>query len=88
MQPSGEPPVMEWLACAAYLAGGRENITIPRAVAEIVWVMGAIPLSMIATRISSSCGALIGVALYLFLPYGIVASRNFQPDGLMTLASL
>jgi hypothetical protein len=26
--------------------------------------------------------------VYLFLPYAIVASRNFQPDALMTLASL
>jgi hypothetical protein len=30
----------------------------------------------------------LAAALYLFLPYGIVASRNFQPDPLMTVASL
>jgi hypothetical protein len=88
MQPAGEPPLMEWLACAAYLAAGHENITIPRATAVIAWVGGAIPLSMIATRLASPAAALVGASLYLFLPYGIVASRNFQPDGLMTLASL
>ncbi len=88
MQPAGEPPAMEWLACAAYLTRGREDVMIPRVLAVIIWAAGAIPVWMIASRIGSALGAEIAVALYLFLPYGIVASRNFQPDGLMTLASL
>ena len=88
MQPVGEPPVMEWLACAAYLAGGAENILIPRTIAVLVWVAGAIPVSLIAVRVASPTAAIVASALYLFLPYSIVASRNFQPDGLMTLASL
>lgn len=88
MQPAGEPQVMEWLACGAYLAGGREDVMIPRVIAVITWIVGAIPVWVIASRIGSPLGAVIAVALYLFLPYGIVASRNFQPDGLMTLASL
>lgn len=61
---------------------------IPRVIAVITWVAGAIPVWAIASRIGSPLGALIAAALYLFLPYGIVASRNFQPDGLMTLVSL
>ena len=39
---------------------------------------GAIPLSSIAARIASPGGAALAAALYLFLPYGIVASRNFS----------
>ncbi|MEO7135849.1 MAG: glycosyltransferase family 39 protein, partial [Vicinamibacterales bacterium] len=88
MQPAGEPPVMEWLACRAYLAAGRENLMIPRALAASAWVAGAIPLWSIAARIASPTGAALAATVYLFLPYGIVASRNFQPDPLMTLASL
>lgn len=88
MQQAGEPPIMEWLACGAYLAIGRENVTMPRAFNVIVWVAGAIPLWLLARRLASEPGALIAVALYLFLPYGIVASRNFQPDPLMTVASV
>ena len=88
MQPAGEPPVMEWLACRAYLAIGHENIMIPRALAALAWVAGAIPLWSIAARLASPAGAALAAAIYLFLPYGIVASRNFQPDPLMTLASL
>jgi hypothetical protein len=88
MQPAGEPPVMEWLACASYQAVGRENLLIPRALAVLFWVVGAWPLFRVARRIASVEGALVGAAVYLFLPYGIVASRSFQPDPLMTTCAL
>jgi hypothetical protein len=88
MQQAGELPVMEALACGAYLAIGRENVMIPRIFAVMIWVLGAIPLFALASRLASAPAALIAVALYLFLPYGIVASRNFQPDQLMTVASV
>ena len=88
MQPAGELPVMEWLACGAYLAIGREEIAIPRALAALFWVGGAWPVWLLASRFGSPHGALIAAMLHLFLPYGIVASRNFQPDPLMTFASL
>jgi 4-amino-4-deoxy-L-arabinose transferase-like glycosyltransferase len=39
-------------------------------------------------RLASPFGAALAVALYLFLPYGIIASQNFQPDALMTAATL
>lgn len=88
MQQAGEPPVMEWLACGAYLALGHEAVTIPRVAAALIWVSGAIPLWLLARRLASARAAPLAAALYLFLPYGIVASRNFQPDPLMTVASL
>jgi hypothetical protein len=88
MQQAGEPPLMEWAACGAYLALGHENIMIPRALAVVIWVGGAIPLWLLTMRLASPFGAALAVALYLFLPYGIIASQNFQPDPLMTVASL
>ncbi|HWI16353.1 MAG TPA: glycosyltransferase family 39 protein [Vicinamibacterales bacterium] len=88
MQQAGEPPVMEWLACGAYLLAGREDVMIPRVAAVIIWVSGAIPLWLLTRRLASPALAPVAVTLYLFLPYGIVASRNFQPDQLMTVASL
>src|SRR5204863_514909 len=88
MQQAGEPPLMEWLACGAYLAIGHENAMIPRAMAVVIWVLGAIPLWLLALRLASESGAWIAIALYLFLPYGIIASRNFQPDQLMTVSSI
>jgi hypothetical protein len=88
IQQAGEPPLMEWLACLTYLVIGHENTAIPRAYAATAWVLGAIPLYFLALRVGSRRGSLIACALYLFLPYGIIASRNFQPDAVMTLASL
>jgi hypothetical protein len=88
IQQAGEPPIMEWLACAAYLLIGHENVAIPRTMAATAWVLGAIPLFFLARRFGSALGALVACTLYLFLPFGIIASRNFQPDALMTLAAL
>ena len=88
MQQAGEPPLMEWAACGAYLAMGHENIMIPRLLAVLIWVSGAIPLWLLASRLASPAAALLAAALHLFLPYGIVASQNFQPDPLMTVATL
>ncbi len=88
MQQAGELPVMEWLACGAYLALGHEDVMIPRVAAAIIWVSGAVPVWLLARRLASARAAPLAVALYLFLPYGIVASRNVQPDPLMTVASL
>jgi 4-amino-4-deoxy-L-arabinose transferase-like glycosyltransferase len=88
MQPAGEPPLMEWLACGGYWLIGRETLALPRALAAIFWVLGAIPLYAIAVRVASIEGALAALAVYLFLPYGVVASRSFQPDPLMTACCL
>lgn len=88
MQQAGEPPLMEWLACLSYLLMGREDVAIPRALAATAWVLGAIPLWFVTRRFASATGALVACTLHLFLPYGIVASRNFMPDALMTLVAL
>lgn len=88
MQQAGEPPLMEWAACGAYLLMGHENIVVPRVLAVLIWVSGAIPVFLIAARLASPTAAWLAAALHLFLPYGIIASQNFQPDPLMTVASL
>ena len=92
MQPAGELPLMEWIACSSYLAIGREEIAIPRSLASIFWVFCAAPVWWLTRRFSrgesGAYSALVAVTILLFLPYGIVASRNFQPDALMTLAAL
>jgi Dolichyl-phosphate-mannose-protein mannosyltransferase len=88
MQPAAEPPLMEWVACAAYQFLGREQLVIGRGVAAVSWVLGAIPLYLFARRIASPDPAIVAIGVYLFLPYGIIASSAFQPDALMTLCSL
>jgi hypothetical protein len=88
MQPEGEPPVMEWLACAGYRLLGAEHLAIGRGLAIIFWVLGAIPLAAVIRRFAFPQSALVGVSVFLFLPYGIVASRALQPDALMTCCAL
>lgn len=88
MQPQAELPLMEWLACAGYSLVGRETFAVPGVLAVTWWVLGVLPLYRLSLRLTSAASALAGVAVYLFLPYGIVASRSFQPDGLMTMCAL
>jgi Dolichyl-phosphate-mannose-protein mannosyltransferase len=88
IQPAAEPPVMEWLACSAYRTVGAERLDVPRALASAFWVLGAVPLFAVMTSMASSAAAIVAVATYLFVPYGIVASRAFQPDALMTCCAL
>ena len=37
MQPAGEPPILEWAACAAFRTAGRESLAIPRALSIAAW---------------------------------------------------
>jgi dolichyl-phosphate-mannose-protein mannosyltransferase len=88
MQPAGEPPLLEWVSCAAWRAAGRESLAVPRTLSAAVWVLGAVPLALTLRRAVSAGAALVGMAIYLFAPYGIIASRAFQPDPLMTSCCL
>ena len=71
-----------------YAVVGEERLAIPRLLSISAWQIGAFPLMAIARRLSGPAGVIVALATYLFLPYGVVASRAFQPDALMTSASL
>jgi 4-amino-4-deoxy-L-arabinose transferase-like glycosyltransferase len=88
IQQAGEPPLMEWLACAAYRIAGREDLVIPKGLSTVWWIAGAIAVYLIGCRLVSTNGALIATALHLFLPYAIAATRTFQPDSLMTACAI
>lgn len=80
-----EPQIMERLVALTYLAVGREQIWIARVYSSLAWVTGAVILFALARRMVSADGAIIAVAFYLFLPFGITASRSFQPDPIMVM---
>ena len=77
-----EPPVMEYLVAATYHLTG-EQLWIGRIYASLFWLIGGWFLFLLAREISSTDGAVVALLFYLFLPYGIIASRSFQPDPLM-----
>jgi hypothetical protein len=83
-----EPQVMERTAVLAYRLAGREVLWAPRALSVAFWMLGAVVLYYIGVRLASPASALLSVAVYLFMPFGILASRSFQPDPLMICLQL
>ena len=78
-----EPPVMERVVALTYLLAGGEYLWIARIYAAVFWLLGGVFLYLLAREISSVDGAMVALIFYLFLPYGIIATRSFQPDPLM-----
>src|SRR5829696_10157681 len=78
-----EPPILELVASFAYLISGGEHLWIPQVLSALFWMVGGIFLYLIAKKIVSPNAALFSVAFYLFVPYGVLASRAFMPDPLM-----
>ncbi len=85
-----EPPVIETLTAGLYLLFG-EHLWFGRLIASLAWLLGGLALYALARRIASADGALVALLYYLFLDFGVIASRSFQPDPLMiglTLSAL
>lgn len=82
-QPTLEPEFIEYLTLIAYTQKGKADLALPRIITAIIWVFSGIFLFLAARRLVSPDGALLTASFYLFLPYGVFASRSFQPDPLM-----
>ncbi len=83
-----EPPIVAFLVSLGYRLAGGEHFWIPQLLSSIFWLIGGSFLYLIAARIAGSGAALFATAYYLFLPFGVVASRSFQPDPLMVMLLL
>ncbi len=83
-----EPPILEYLASLAYRAAGRERVWIPRMFSSIFWLIGGAFLYLSVGKLVSRDSALISAGFYLFAPFGVMASRSFQPDPLMVMMLL
>jgi len=81
---SVEPPFMERVVAFTYRFTG-EQLWIGRIYSSLFWVIGAVFLFLLAREFTSVDSALASTAFYLFLPYGVIASRSFQPDPLMVV---
>jgi len=81
--PVYEPPILERIVAITYFLVGNEHLWIARIYSSLARVLGGIGLFILARDISSSAGAIGALLIFMFLPYGIVASRSFQPDPLM-----
>jgi 4-amino-4-deoxy-L-arabinose transferase-like glycosyltransferase len=83
-----EPPVMEHLAALTYRVAGHEELWLARLLSVLWWTAGGALLYLIALRIVRPAAALATCAVFLFLPFAVLASRSFQPDPLLIGAML
>ena len=77
-----EPEVLERLVVSTWKFTG-EQLWVPRIYSILFWLIGGIFLYLLARDLFTKDGALFATAFYLFIPYGVLASRSFQPDPLM-----
>lgn len=82
-----EPPVLDHLVAATYRIFG-EKLWIARIYSSLFWVIGGIFLFLLARELLTLDEALLALTFYLLLPYGVFASRSFQPDPLMIMLLL
>ncbi len=81
---SVEPEVLERIVSFTYRYTG-EQMWVARVYSSLFWVIGGLFIFLLAKELVSVTGALVSTAFYLFLPYGVFASRAFQPDPLMIM---
>jgi hypothetical protein len=79
-----EPEIIENITVATYRIIGEEKVWIARIYSSLFWVLGGLALYSLTRFMVSDDGSVIALIYYLFAPFGLVASRTFQPDPLMT----
>jgi hypothetical protein len=80
-----EPQILEWLVAQTYRLAGGEHLWIARLYSIAFWLIGGVAVYGLARELTSADGAVGALALYLFLPFGAIASRSFQPEALMIM---
>ena len=80
-----EPPIFEILTAITYRLMGAEQAWAARIWASVFWLVGGVALYLVARDMTSVDGGVIALSFYMFLPFGVIASRSFQPDPLLVM---
>jgi len=80
-----EPTVMEHLTAWVYRLFGRELMPVGRVLAVGFWLFAALFVLDLGRSLGGYWGGLAALSVFLFVPFGVLASRSFQPDPLMIL---
>jgi hypothetical protein len=80
-----EPQILETIAAITYWIVGSEELWIPRIFSILFWMIGGIFLFLLAQKCTSTKGALISLAYYLVVPFGVTGSRAILPEPLMVM---
>lgn len=81
-----EPQIMETLAAFGYRLAGSEQLWIPRLLSILFWLIGGVAVFLLGLELTDANGGVAAAAFYIGLHYGVIASRAFQPDPLLTAA--
>ena len=82
-----EPEILPRLTAFLYQFTG-EKLWVPRLLSSVFWLIGGVFVYLLSRELVSTDGAIVSLAFYLFAPYGIYASRSFQPDPMMVMSIL
>ncbi len=77
-----EPPIMESLVALTYHLTGVQS-WLGRVYASLFWLVGGLAVWLLAREMGMQAGGIIAAAYFLFVPFGVAASRAFLPDALM-----
>lgn len=83
-----EPPILERLVALTYRVLGGEHLWVARIYSSLFWVLGGLALYGLVRRSLSAPSSLFALSFYLLLPWGVLASRSFQPDPWMVMLIL
>ncbi len=83
--PLGEPPIMEGLTLAGWELAGHEVLWLGGAISACLWVGGSGFVYALGRRLQGRLAGLAAVAVFLFLPQALAASRALQPDPLLVV---
>jgi hypothetical protein len=84
-----EPPIVDALAAASYLAAGEERPWVGSLLSSCLWLAGGWFLYQAAKLVAADeFAALASLAVYLLAPLGVFVSRSFQPESLAVFGFL
>jgi len=83
--PNYEPPVMEKITAQFYRITGRESFWFPRLLSVIFWLIGGAGIFLLSKKLWNKTAAVLSLTVFLFLPFGILASRSFLPEPMMVM---
>jgi 4-amino-4-deoxy-L-arabinose transferase-like glycosyltransferase len=79
-----EPPLLEGLVALTYGLTG-ENLAVARVYSILFWTITGLATLLLAQALTDRDGGLVSLAYVFLLPFGIIASRSFQPEAWMVM---
>lgn len=80
-----EPQIFERMVATGYWLMKGENLWLARVFDALFALIGGLAVYDLARRMTSTAGGLVSLAIYLLIPFGVTATRSFQPEPFMIM---